>query len=137
MPADSTRARELAERVAAGTAELVTAMTGKYDLDDARRRIVEFNPSGETARRLADTTGLKLLTSVTFSWRRSTTRPDRAPARTRPWRPASGWPPPCAAHACSGPIRSLQSAVDVTIGEIQFRLDREAETACLYYIALR
>lgn len=60
--ADSAQARDLAERVAAGSAELVAAMTGKYDIDDARRRIVEFNPNGETARRLADTTGLKLLT---------------------------------------------------------------------------
>jgi hypothetical protein len=36
-------------------------MTGKYDVDSARRRIVEFNLNGETALRLADMTGLKSL----------------------------------------------------------------------------
>lgn len=61
VSADSAQARDLAERVAAGSAELVAAMTGKYDIDDARRRIVQFNLNGETARRLADMTGLKLL----------------------------------------------------------------------------
>jgi hypothetical protein len=61
VPANSAQARDLAERVAAGSAELVAAMTGRYDIDDARRRIVEFNLNGETALRLAEMTGLKSL----------------------------------------------------------------------------
>ncbi|WP_416955976.1 MerR family transcriptional regulator [Streptomyces sp. Agncl-13] len=61
-PADSPRARELAERVAAGNAEMVAAMTGDHDIDKARRGIVEFDPDGKAAQRPAKATGLELLT---------------------------------------------------------------------------
>ncbi|MFI6624555.1 MerR family transcriptional regulator [Streptomyces sp. NPDC050528] len=62
LPADSPRARELAERVAAGNAEMVAAMTGEHDVDKARRGIVEFDPNGKAAQRLSKAPGLQLLT---------------------------------------------------------------------------
>jgi DNA-binding transcriptional MerR regulator len=58
MPADSPQARNLAERVATGSAELVAATTGNYDIDDTRRRILEFNPNSQTTHRPTDTTEL-------------------------------------------------------------------------------
>jgi len=61
-PADSPRARELAERVAAGNAEMVAAMTGDHDIGKARRGIIEFDPDGKATQRLAKATGLELLT---------------------------------------------------------------------------
>ncbi|MFR0357610.1 MerR family transcriptional regulator [Streptomyces sediminimaris] len=61
VPADSPQARDIAERVAADSAELVAAMTGKYDVDAARRGIVEFDRSGPAAEWMATATGLQLL----------------------------------------------------------------------------
>ncbi|WP_089104068.1 MerR family transcriptional regulator [Streptomyces hyaluromycini] len=62
VPADSPQARDIAERVAADSAELVAAMTGEHDVGRARRSIVEFDGNGKAAQRLAAVTGLKLLT---------------------------------------------------------------------------
>jgi DNA-binding transcriptional MerR regulator len=66
VPADSLQARDIAERVAADTAEFTAAMTGKHDPDRARRSLAEFDRNGETAQKaaqwLAKATGLKLLT---------------------------------------------------------------------------
>ncbi|MFD4507043.1 MerR family transcriptional regulator [Streptomyces sp. NPDC058457] len=62
VPADSPQARDIAERVAADSARLIAAMTGEYDVDKARRGIVEFDRNGTAAQRLADVSGLKLLT---------------------------------------------------------------------------
>lgn len=61
VPADSPQAREIAERVAADAAELTAAMTGEYDVDKARRGIVEFDPDGKAARWRAKSAGLNLL----------------------------------------------------------------------------
>jgi DNA-binding transcriptional MerR regulator len=58
---DSPQAREIAERVAAHSAEFTAAMTGQHDLDRARRSIVEHDPDGRGARWVAGSTGLKLL----------------------------------------------------------------------------
>lgn len=62
LPADAPRAREIAERVAADSADLIAAMTGKRDLEKARRRIAEFEDDGKAPQWLAKATGLKLLT---------------------------------------------------------------------------
>ncbi|WP_229713205.1 hypothetical protein [Streptomyces fuscichromogenes] len=62
VPAESPQARDIAERVAADSAELVSAMTGEHDIDKARRSIVEFDPNGRAAQWVAGSTGLKLLT---------------------------------------------------------------------------
>ncbi|WP_427924416.1 MerR family transcriptional regulator [Streptomyces sp. cg40] len=64
VPADSPQARDIAERVAADSARLVTAMTGDhgYDAAKARRHIVDFDPNGSSAQKLAGSTGLQLLT---------------------------------------------------------------------------
>ncbi|MGW1872428.1 hypothetical protein [Streptomyces sp. NPDC001975] len=62
VPADSPRARDIAERVAAGSAALAAAMTGEHDVDKARRGIVEFDRNGRAPRSSADATGLRLLT---------------------------------------------------------------------------
>jgi DNA-binding transcriptional MerR regulator len=61
VAADSPQARDIAERVAADSAELVAAMTGEHDVDRARRSIVEFDRNGKAAQWLAKSTGLKLL----------------------------------------------------------------------------
>ena len=64
VPADSPQARDIAERVAADSADLVAAMTGKPepDIDKARRGIAEFERDGKAPQWLAKATGLKLLT---------------------------------------------------------------------------
>lgn len=62
VAADSARARELAERAAAGSADLVAAMTGNHDPAKARRSITEFDRDGKAARWLAASAGMKLLT---------------------------------------------------------------------------
>ncbi|MFI5879029.1 MerR family transcriptional regulator [Streptomyces sp. NPDC051554] len=64
VPADSPQARDLAERVAADSAELVTAMRGEHDVDvdKARRNIVEFDRNSEPPQWQPKATGLKLLT---------------------------------------------------------------------------
>ncbi|MBS2964280.1 MerR family transcriptional regulator [Actinocrinis puniceicyclus] len=62
VAADSPQARDIAERVAADSAELVAAMTGKHDLDKARRGIAEFDRSEKEPQWLAKAPGLKLLT---------------------------------------------------------------------------
>ena len=63
VAADSPEARDLAERVAADSAELVAAMRGDHDVDTdrARRDIAELDRN-DRPRRPAMTTGLKLLT---------------------------------------------------------------------------
>jgi len=61
MPADSQQARDIAERVAADTAEVTAAMTGNHDPDRARRSITGFDRDGKAAQWLANSTGLKLL----------------------------------------------------------------------------
>ncbi|MFD8811885.1 MerR family transcriptional regulator [Streptomyces sp. NPDC059627] len=62
VPATSPQARDIAERVAADSAELVAAMTGEHDIDKARRGIAEFDRNGRAAQWRARATGLKLLT---------------------------------------------------------------------------
>jgi DNA-binding transcriptional MerR regulator len=62
VAADSPQAREIAERVAAGTAEFTAAMTGEYDPGKARRSLTEVDRTGKAARWPAKSTGLKLLT---------------------------------------------------------------------------
>ncbi|MEV0739483.1 MerR family transcriptional regulator [Streptomyces sp. NPDC050549] len=64
VPADSPQARDIAERVAADSARLATAMTGdrSHDVEKARRGIVGFDPNGRSAQTLAKSTGLQLLT---------------------------------------------------------------------------
>lgn len=64
VPADSPQARNIAERVAADSADLVAAMTGKRDpdIDRARRGIAGFDRDREAPYRPAEVTGLKLLT---------------------------------------------------------------------------
>ncbi|MEV0478983.1 type II toxin-antitoxin system Phd/YefM family antitoxin, partial [Streptomyces prunicolor] len=62
VPADVPEARDLAEQVAASSAELVAAMTGEHDVDRARRALVEFDRNGKEAWRPAEAPGLKLLT---------------------------------------------------------------------------
>lgn len=61
VPADSPQARDIAERVAASSAELAAAMTGKHDPDRARRSITEYDRSGKAAQWMAQSAGLKLL----------------------------------------------------------------------------
>ena len=61
VPADSPQARDIAERVAAGRAEMLAAMTGQHDPDRVRRRMVEFDRNGKAAQWLAKSTGLPLL----------------------------------------------------------------------------
>ena len=61
VAADSPQAREIAERVAAHTAEVSAAMTGTYDPGKARRSITEYHPD-RAAKWQAKSTGLKLLT---------------------------------------------------------------------------
>lgn len=60
VPADSPQARDIAERIAADTADLVAAMTGRYDADQARRRIAEFHRDDQP--RWRPTPGLQRLT---------------------------------------------------------------------------
>ncbi|MFJ9630723.1 MerR family transcriptional regulator [Streptomyces sp. NPDC101175] len=64
VSADSPQARDIAERVAAHSATLVTAMTGDqgHDIEKSRRAIVDFDRNGGSARTLARSTGLNLLT---------------------------------------------------------------------------
>lgn len=62
VPADSVQAREIAERVAADSAEFTATLTGKHDVDRARRSITGFDPNGRAAQWMAKSTGLKLLT---------------------------------------------------------------------------
>ncbi|MGW3105339.1 hypothetical protein [Streptomyces sp. NPDC001100] len=64
VPADSPQARDIAERVVADSARLITAMTGDHghDVERARRGIVDFDPNGRSAQTLAKSTGLQLLT---------------------------------------------------------------------------
>ncbi|NLU73396.1 MerR family transcriptional regulator [Streptomyces sp. HNM0575] len=62
VPADSPHARDIAERVAADSAELVAAITGETDVGTTRRGIVEPDRNGEAAQWPAMSTGLKLLT---------------------------------------------------------------------------
>jgi DNA-binding transcriptional MerR regulator len=64
VPTDSPQARDMAERVAADSAALVSAMTGErgHDVDKARRGIVEFDRNGRGAQTLAKVNGLRLLT---------------------------------------------------------------------------
>ena len=62
VDADSPQARDIAERVAADSAEFTAAMTGVHDPGRARRDIVEFDRNGTAAQWLAKATGLKLLT---------------------------------------------------------------------------
>ncbi|MFD4555631.1 MerR family transcriptional regulator [Streptomyces sp. NPDC058469] len=64
VTADSPQARDLAERVAADSAELIATMTGENDadVDKARRNLVEFDRNGKGAQRPAKAPGLKLLT---------------------------------------------------------------------------
>jgi hypothetical protein len=61
-PADAPEARDLAEQVAAHSAELVAAMTGEHDIDRARRTLVEFDRNDREAWRPAKAPGLKPLT---------------------------------------------------------------------------
>ncbi len=60
VPADSPQARDIAERMAADSAEFVAAMTGEHDIDKARRSMVGFdrNRSAELRARM---TGLNLI----------------------------------------------------------------------------
>jgi hypothetical protein len=94
VPADSPQARDIAERVAAGSAELTAAMTGEYDVDRAYRGIVEFDRNGRAAQWLAKSTGLKLLTRYhsLVATINGTPRPDPDPeqaAAVREWMAAA------------------------------------------------
>lgn len=64
VPADSPQARDIVERLAADSADLVAALTGKQepDVDRARRGIAEFERDGRPPQWLANATGLKMLT---------------------------------------------------------------------------
>ncbi|WP_435154054.1 MerR family transcriptional regulator [Amycolatopsis sacchari] len=50
-PADSARAREIAERMAASSADFLAAMTGEHDLDKARRSMIGFDRNRAAALR--------------------------------------------------------------------------------------
>ncbi|MEU9158044.1 MerR family transcriptional regulator [Streptomyces sp. NPDC048417] len=94
VPADAPQARDVAERVAADSAELAAAMTGEHDVDKARRGIVEFDRNGRAARSSANVTGLKLLTRYhsLVATVNGTPRPDPDPDRaaaTRAWMAAA------------------------------------------------
>ncbi|MEU9450927.1 MerR family transcriptional regulator [Streptomyces sp. NPDC048277] len=93
VPADSPRARDIAERVAADSAELATALTGEaHDVDKSRRSIVEFDRDGRAAQWQAQSTGLKSLTRyhslVATINGTPQPDPDRA-AATREWMAAA------------------------------------------------
>ncbi|WP_327406745.1 MerR family transcriptional regulator [Streptomyces sp. NBC_01288] len=68
VAADSPQARDLAERVAADSAELFAAMRGEHDVDvdvdvdKARRTIADFDRNGKPPQWQPKATGLKLLT---------------------------------------------------------------------------
>ncbi|WP_043665047.1 MerR family transcriptional regulator [Streptomyces xylophagus] len=62
VPADSPQARDIAERIAVDSAEVVAAMTGEHDAGKARRGIAEFDRNGKATQWRAKATGLKLLT---------------------------------------------------------------------------
>ncbi|WP_052488960.1 hypothetical protein [Streptomyces sp. 150FB] len=62
VPADSPGARDIAERVAADSGELVAALTGEHDADKARRSVAEFDRNGDAARCRDRAAGLRLLT---------------------------------------------------------------------------
>ncbi|WP_405995882.1 MerR family transcriptional regulator [Streptomyces sp. NBC_00986] len=64
VAADSPEARDLAERVAADSAELVATMRGDHDVDvdKARHDIAGFDRNGNPPQWPARTTGFKLLT---------------------------------------------------------------------------
>ena len=61
VPADSPQAKDIAERMAADTAEFAAALTGKHDADKARRSVVavDRNKAAQVRSRLP---GLTLLT---------------------------------------------------------------------------
>ncbi len=61
VAADSAQAKEIAERVAADSADLIAAMTGKRDADKARRAIVEYDRNVPAAQWLAKSTGMRLM----------------------------------------------------------------------------
>ncbi|WP_285481641.1 MerR family transcriptional regulator [Amycolatopsis sp. NBRC 101858] len=61
VAADSPQARDLAERAAAGSADLVAAMTGQHDPEKARRSMAEPDRDGKAAHWLAKSAGLQLL----------------------------------------------------------------------------
>lgn len=83
VAADSPQAREIAERVAAGSAEFTAAMTGVHDPGKARRSITEFDRNGKAAQWLAKSTGLKLLTRYhsLVATINGTPRPDPDPGK--------------------------------------------------------
>ncbi|WP_405854540.1 hypothetical protein OG407_02500 [Streptomyces sp. NBC_01515] len=87
VPADSPQARDLAERVAADSAELVAAMRGEHDVDVAksRRDIVEFDRNGKPPQWQPKATGLKLLTQYRslVATINGTARPDPTSDRVR------------------------------------------------------
>ncbi|MGN5382413.1 MerR family transcriptional regulator [Streptomyces lasalocidi] len=92
VPADSSQARDIAERVAADSAELIAAMTGEHDVDKARRGIVEFDRNGKAAQWQGNSTGLKLLTRYHFlvATINGTPKPDPdQAAATREWMAAA------------------------------------------------
>ncbi|MEV4051893.1 MerR family transcriptional regulator [Amycolatopsis sp. NPDC049688] len=60
VPADSPQARDIAERMAADTAEFSAAMTGKRDLEQARRSMMAFDRH-RAAQTRAKLTGPNLL----------------------------------------------------------------------------
>ncbi|HVV23581.1 MAG TPA: MerR family transcriptional regulator [Pseudonocardiaceae bacterium] len=80
-PADSPQARDIAERVAADTADLVAAMTGVHDADQARRHIVEFDRDDEP--RWRPPPGLRLLTRYLFLVATINGAPEPKPAPER------------------------------------------------------
>ena len=61
MPTDSPRARDIAERMAADTAEFAAALTGKHDLAETRRRMIAYDRD-EAAKVMARMTGTAMLT---------------------------------------------------------------------------
>jgi hypothetical protein len=61
VPADSPQARDIAERMATDAAEFAAALTGEYDADKARRSLADFERNSEIGRKMAKSTGLKLV----------------------------------------------------------------------------
>jgi DNA-binding transcriptional MerR regulator len=61
MPTDSPQARDIAERMAADTAELAAAFTGKHDIDETRRKMIAFDRD-EAAKIRSRLTGVTMLT---------------------------------------------------------------------------
>ena len=87
VPTDSPQARDIAERMAADTAEFAAAITGEHDAAETRRKIMAYDRD-EAAKVLSRLTGTKMLTRyVTLVARiNGTPKPDQErAAATQEW----------------------------------------------------